>query len=221
MTESDKHLGFKQLLVNMLLDLKKKGMKIKQIQDETESITSETKVIVKPIRHLVKLEIHKLNTCSVVSYLAYIPNTDVDELEIVINGKTYNHLSSGNCYGTNLKEDEEVSLIEIKSVRKYGFKYDINYNGLLFLIILPFKDEESYRPKFQYKYNEEVIRCKYSIYDVTCKYRKKFFKFEIGGSNHYGKRRCLVLDYNYLDNNSYLTIKKRIKRFLIKHTKES
>lgn len=219
MAESEKHLHFKGLVASMLLELKSEGMRVRGIQYEHEIVTKEYKTVVKRVRHVEKLKIHKIRNYPVISYLAYIPNADGDSLKILINGQTYFDRQSQNCYGTELTEDENFSVIQIKPIRKYGFNYDLDYKGMLFIVILPFEDDESYRPRIEYQYGEDIVRRKFSIFDVTCRYKRKLFKFEIGTSNHHNEKRTLVLDYDFLNNNSYLTIKRRIRRFLKKHTR--
>jgi len=246
MTESMRHISYKELVAVMLDELKDEGMKIKNIDHETQIITKyKTKTVIEDFKYLdnlykCEIEISK----RVIPITVYLCWTDdiINASEVLVNGKKYfeldkgaeYHYTNGRC---NYIKGDNFGVVDCGAdIVKRVTGLRIQDIGSTFIVIVPYivernviiDSEESrklskkYRePKITYAHKiEKVITKRRSpIYDVTCKYKGIMYKFEIGESNHKNEKDVLVLSYNYLLYNSYLEIKQRVRKFLVKQSK--
>lgn len=217
--EGEKHYLYKSLIMNALEDLKKSGMKIRKIDNETIGDVVEYKAINKCIEHIVTIGRYTINDNPISVYLAYSENDRLYENDIYVDGVKHKCYSKGWWEGNYRKESQNnFIVIRLSEHSWFGMKHRINYDGSLFAIIVYEDNKEDAIHKFTYKVDKEVSRKTYKVYDVTCRYKGKSFKFEVGSTKHVNKR-LLLLNYKYLDNSSYNELKERIRRFLIKHVK--
>jgi len=230
MTESDKHINFKQLIATILSELNEEGMKIKGIQQEKERDVDKHIEKIKSFRTLkiINEDIGSMACQSKIPYVFYLvwsddENIDCDDIFLNLSGDIYSNYREHKKYMKQYDVSQrDFVVIEVKS--KYSFfnhhKDDpvkLSFNGSLFLLGITTNIKRKYENLlFQYRFTEDQTCYKTIKYDVGCNFRNKQFGFEIGHSNYEKRKEVLVLDYKYLESTTYTDIKKRIRNFLKK-----
>jgi len=231
MTESDKHINFKQLVVFILEELKKEGMIISNIHKEVpRSVDRHIELFKRFDKFLVISNNNGTILHKNIPYTFYLICTDD---ECIKRTNIFLNLENKQIFFNKIDKEDDAFIrynnlqdnfviIKIKEPpRMYNRKQvNLSVNGSLFLVgIKNTLVKKYYNFSFNYKFVEHRIVYEKIRYDVGCRYKKKHFGIEIGNSNHHKRKRTLVLDYIFLDNNPYLEIKTKIKKFLIKHSK--
>lgn len=228
--ESYKHMYFKRLVVTILKELGREGMKIRHIQEEKKETTEK---YIEKIKHFIELNIinydeGEMHGCHNIPYVFYLmwAEDSLQSKDILLNldgdVRIYydKHIQFSNSQSNFVVIKIESNYSFYNHHRRSNNPVNLSFNGSLFVIGVKRSTIEKYpRLMFQYKYEEIVEKTKYNIYDVGCKYKRQQFGIEIGNCNHKHRNRVLILDYSYLNNNTLTSIKNRIQKFLIKHSK--
>jgi hypothetical protein len=229
MAESDKHLHFKGLVATILLELKAEGMRIRGIQQENERRVDKHIEEFKNFKNLNLIQYDDKDSMPYTFCLMWAEDENIRVEDIFINLLGYTRPNPGKYIFQYNSEMKDFIIIKIKSEYGYYNKHsraedpvNFNFNGTLFLVGIRDGYEENHQKYLlQYRITETKTLYKTIWHDVGCRYKRKPFGIEIGNTKHHNRSRCLVLDYDFLNHSSYLTIKRRIRRFLIKHTKET